>query len=144
MSPRPIVLDPDLKRLQQEGYEVEVSNSHLLVHSVPYVNSQREVFLGTVVTDLNGNVGELGPPRDHQVWFVGEYPCHHTGAPVEGIRHTSGDFDLWPGFHAQHRFSNKVYGTGGYPDYYSKMKNYISIISNEAKEIDPNANPCIL
>lgn len=142
MSPRPIVLDPDLSRLQQEGYEVEVRNGHLLVYSVPYVNAQRDVLRGVVVTNLNGNVGELGPPGDHQVWFVGEYPCHHTGAPIEGIRHTSEAFPLWPGFEAQHRFSNKPYGANGYPDYYSKIKNYISIISNEARVLDPDATPC--
>lgn len=142
MSPKPIVLDPDLRHLQQEGYEVEVRNGHLLIHSVPYVNSQREVMMGIIITNLSGNVGELGPPGDHQVWFAGEYPCHHTGAPIDGIRHTSQSFQLWPGFEAQHRFSNKPYGANGYPDYYSKMKNYISIISNEAKEIDPDATPC--
>jgi hypothetical protein len=142
MSQRPIVLDPDLKRLQQEGYEVEIRNGHLLVHSIPYVNAQRVVLRGIVITNLNGNVGQLGPPSDHQVWFVGEYPCHHTGAPIDCIRNTSGLVTLWPGFEAQHRFSNKPYGATGYPDYYSKMKNYISIISNEAKVIEPDANPC--
>jgi len=142
MSPRPIVLDPDLSHLQQEGYEVEVRNGHLLVHSVPYVNAQRAVLRGIVVTNLSGNVGKLGPPGDHQVWFVGEYPCHHTGGPIEGIRHTSESISLWPGFEVQHRFSNKPFGTNGYSDYYSKMKNYISIISNEAKEIDPDSTPC--
>jgi hypothetical protein len=142
MSKRPIVLDPDLLRLQQEGYEVEVRNGHLLIHSVPYVNSQRAVLRGIVVTNLTGNVGELGPPSDHQVWFVGEYPCHHTGTPIEGIRYSSGTFPLWPEFSAQHQFSNKPVGANGYPDYYSKMKNYISIIANEATEIEPESNPC--
>lgn len=142
MSPKPIVLDPDLQRLQQEGYEVEVQNRHVLVHSVPYVNAQRNILRGIVVTNLNGNVGTLGKPGDHQVWFVGEYPCRHTGKPIETIRHTSGKFELWPGFEAQYRFSNKPTGGNGYPDYYSKMKNYISIISNEAQVIDPEATPC--
>lgn len=141
MCPKQIVLDPDLQRLQQEGYEIEVRSGHLLVHSVPYVNAHREVLRGIVVTNLSGNVGALGAPGDHQVWFAGEFPCHHTGAPIDGIRHTSERVELWPGFEAQHRFSNKPYGKNGYPDYYSKMKNYISIISNEAKEIDPNATP---
>jgi len=142
MSQRPIVLDPDLKRLQLEGYEVEVQNGYLLVHSIPYVNAQRVVLRGIAVTNLNGNIGHLGAPSDHQIWFVGEYPCHHTGVPIECIRNTSGLFTLWPGFEAQHRFSNKPDGATGYPDYYSKMKNYISIISNEAKVIEPDANPC--
>jgi molybdopterin/thiamine biosynthesis adenylyltransferase len=40
-----------------------------------------------------------------------------------------------------HRFSNKLNGTNDYPDFCSKLKNYISIISNEAKEIEPLADP---
>lgn len=141
MSPRLIVLDPDIGRLQQEGYEVEVRSGHLLVHSVPYVNAQRTVLRGIIVTNLNGNVGTLGPPADHQVWFVGEYPCHHTGATIDGIRCSSGSLTLWPGFEAQHHFSCKPDGATNYPDYYSKVKSYISIISNEAREIDPGATP---
>lgn len=143
MSLKPIVLDPDIQRLQQEGYKVEMKNGHLLVHAVPYVDVQKKVRRGIVVTNLNGNVGKLGPPSDHQVWFVGEYPCRHTGKPIQSIRHTSGNLQLWPGFVAQHRFSNKPFGGKGYPDYYSKMKNYISIISNEARLIDPDATPCV-
>jgi molybdopterin/thiamine biosynthesis adenylyltransferase len=142
MSQKPIVLDPDLRRLQQEGYEVEVRNGHLLVHSVPYVNAQRDVLRGIIITNLSGNVGELAPPGDHLVWFAGEYPCHQNGTPIEGIRNASQAFPLWPGFEAQHRFSNKPFGANGYPDFYSKMKNYIDIISNEAREIDPDATPC--
>ncbi|MGA8864004.1 MAG: ThiF family adenylyltransferase [Gallionella sp.] len=113
-----------------------------MVHAVPYVNMSRAVLRGTVVTDLAENIGQLLPPRDHQVWFAGEYPCHHTGAPIAAIRHTSDRRALWSGFEVHHRFSNKLYGTSGFADYYSKMKSYIDIISNEAKAIDPNATPC--
>lgn len=134
MSAKQIVRDPDIRRLIDDGYEIEVLNGHLLAH-IPYVNSRREVQRGIVVTNLNGNVGALGAPSDHQVWFVGEYPCHHTGTPIEAIRHTSGPYLLWDGFTVQHRFSNKP--SDGYPDFYSKMSSYIAIISNEATALDP-------
>ena len=58
MSPKQAVRNPDIKRLLDEGYEVEVLNGYLLVHAVPYVNTQRTVLTGTIVTDLNENVGE--------------------------------------------------------------------------------------
>lgn len=138
MSPKQAALNPDIKRLFDEGYEVEVKNGYLLVHSVPYVNSERQVKTGVVVTDLNINVDELLPQKDHQVWFVGDYPCHSTGAQIEAIRHASNVQQLWEGFEVQHRFSCKINGQI-YPDYYSKMKNYVDIISNEAEVIDPAA-----
>lgn len=139
MSRRPIVLNPDIRRLQDEGYEVEVLNGYLLVHSVPYVTPQKTVACGIIVTDLNGTIGELGPPRDHQVWFAGEFPCYSNGTPIEALRHSGGQ-TLWSGFDVQHRFSNKP--QEGFPDYYSKMKSYIAIISNEARAIDPDVTPC--
>lgn len=142
MSPKQAALNPDIKRLLDEGYEVDVGNGYLLVHAIPYVNAQRTVLTGTIVTDLNENVGELLPPKDHQVWFAGEFPCHHSGAPIEAIRNSSNSQPLWEGFDVQHRFSNKPQGLNKYADYYSKMKNYIDIISNEAKKINPDANPC--
>lgn len=142
MSPKQAALNPDIKRLLDEGYEVGLQKGYLSVHAVPYVNAAREIRIGTVVTDLNENVGELLPPRDHQVWFVGEYPCHHTGAPIEAIRHSSNDQPLWDGFQVHHRFSNKPNGLSNYPDYYTKLKGYIDIIANEAKAIDPHASPC--
>ena len=141
MSSKPIVLDPDIKRLLDEGYEVEVQNGYLLVHAVPYVTASKTVALGTVVTDLAMNAQELLPPRDHQVWWQGEYPCRNSGTPIDGIRNVSEPRMLWDGFQVQHRFSNKPEG-GNFPDYFSKMTSYIRIIANEAKAIDPNATPC--
>ena len=136
MLPRPIVHNPDIRRLQDEGYEVEIINGHLLVHSVPYVTSQRTVAFGIIISDLNGPLETLGRPKDHQVWFSGEFPCTCAGKPINALRH-SGSQTLWPGFTVQHRFSNKP--NSGFSDYYSKMKSYINIIANEAKAVDPQA-----
>jgi molybdopterin/thiamine biosynthesis adenylyltransferase len=142
MSPRPIALNPDIKRLIDDGYEVEVrGNGYLAIHAIPYVTAQRTIAYGTIVTDLNENLGELLPQRDHQVWFSGNFPCHRTGAPIEAIRNSSNQQQLWDGFFAQHRFSNKPL-SGSYPDYYSKMTSYIRILSNEARAIDPGVTPC--
>ncbi|MGE4403693.1 MAG: ThiF family adenylyltransferase [Desulfobulbus sp.] len=136
---RPIVHNTDIRRLQDEGYEVEIRNGHLLVHSVPYVTSQRTVDFGIIVSDLNGPLETLARPKDHQVWFSGEFPCNSAGKPIEALRHSGGQA-LWTGFAVQHRFSNKP--ASGFPDYYSKMKSYINIISNEARVVDPQAVPC--
>ena len=45
----------DLKRLRDEGYEIEVRHGFLVAHSVPYVNAQKRVALGKIVTDLTLN-----------------------------------------------------------------------------------------
>ena len=55
MSEKLISHSPDLKRLRDEGYAVEVHHGHLVVRSVPYANSRGEVAYGRVVTNLNLN-----------------------------------------------------------------------------------------
>ena len=142
MSPRPIVLDPDIQSLQDEGLSVEVVQGHLLVHQVPYVNAHRQVRCGIMVTDLSGNVGALGKPGDHQIWFVGEIPCYASGAPIKTLNRTEGRRDLWQGFAVDHRFSCKPSGQPDFPQTYSaKIRHYLAVISPEAKAIEPDATP---
>ena len=52
MSHELISRSADLRQLQDEGYEVEVRSNHLLIHSVPYLNSRGVVGRGTLVSDL--------------------------------------------------------------------------------------------
>lgn len=143
MSPRPIVLDPDIRGLQDEGLRVEVTHGHLLVHAIPYVTARRTVERGVMVTNLGGNVGSLCAPPDHQVWFVGEFPCHANGRPIEVIRHSDGPFPLFPNVTAQFRFSNKPEGANGFPSYAAKIRHYLSIIAPEAMSLDPAAKPYV-
>ena len=68
MSRLLISRNPDLQRLRDEGYEIEVRSNLLLVHSVPYVNSLREVALGTLVSELTtASPGVLDKPGTHQI-----------------------------------------------------------------------------
>ena len=52
MSQRPISLSPDLQKLRNEGYDLEIRSAFLLVKDVPYVNSSRQVKRGTLVCAL--------------------------------------------------------------------------------------------
>ncbi|MCR4308013.1 MAG: ThiF family adenylyltransferase [Candidatus Berkelbacteria bacterium] len=137
MSEKLINRSSDLKRLRDEGYEVEVRQGYLIVHSVPYVNDQRVVAHGTVSTNLKLNDDQTQKPEDHQVWFSGDFPCQMDGSPISAIRHSSQAQTLCEGLVVQHRFSNKP--KEGYPDYYAKMTRYIEIISGPATELDPKA-----
>lgn len=140
MSQKLISRNPDLQRLQDEGYEVEVRSGYLVLISVPYVNSRCEVAMGTLVTDLTLNGDQTQRPGDHQVWFAGEYPCNRDGSSISAIKNTSGTQTLCDGLVVNHRFSCKP--PGGYPDYYEKMTRYVEIISNPARAIDPSITVC--
>lgn len=144
MSPRPIVLDPDIQALQDAGLSVEVVQGHLLVHNVPYVNGHRQVARGILVTDLSGQIGRLGKPRDHQIWFVGDIPRHADGSLIKSLNRSGNGGPLWTGFQVDHRFSNKPEGQPDFPRTYSaKVRHYLALICPEAKVIDPDATPYV-
>src|SRR5258706_15837041 len=120
MSHQLISRSPDLKRLRDEGYDVEVVKSnHLLVKNVPYVTSKCQIQRGTLVSELTISGESTAPPGTHVVYFVGEFPCHKDGAPISQLIHASADQDLGNGLVVNHSFSNKP--PQGYPNYYEKM-----------------------
>ena len=48
MSLRPIARSPDLTRLRNEGYDLDIRGGFLLVRDVPYVGADRTVRRGTL------------------------------------------------------------------------------------------------
>src|SRR5579872_5061068 len=79
---------PDLKRLRDEGYEVEIRGAFLLVHHVPYVNANREVKFGSLVSTLTlSTPTRSGKPANHEIHFTGEPPCDRDGVLVTSLPH---------------------------------------------------------
>lgn len=139
MSHAPFSLSPDLKRLRDEGYFVQIRGGLLVMREVPYVDERRQVRTGTLISSLTlaGDVAK--PPETHQVWFDGDFPCNADGTPIKAIGHSSGSYDLGHGLTAKHHFSSKP--EGGYPDYYLKMTTYALAISGPAAVLRPGATP---
>lgn len=138
MLPPLINRSPDLKRLVDEGYELALSKSSniLLVTSVPYVNSKKEVKFGTLLTKLELTNDVTKKPNDHVAYFIGEHPCNLAGSEISAIKHPGGRADLDTGLTSNHTFSNKP--PTGYNDYHHKITTYVRIISGPAQAIDPN------
>ena len=138
MSHELISRSDDLQRLVQDGYEIEIRSGHLLLHRAPYVTSQRVVKYGQLVCPLTVNGLETGTPGDHTIYFAGEYPCDHTGAPIEALRNNSNRQELAQGLWVDHYFSAKPVG-GNYEDYHHKMTHYAQVLGRCARRIDPGA-----
>lgn len=126
---------PDIRRLTDEGYNLEFKGGYLLIHHIPYVNSLKEVKMGTMVSTLtlNGNVTQK--PDTHVMQFIGEQPCNENGVAITSITHTNSDQNLGNGIIINRSFSNKP--QNGYDDYYEKFKRYAEIISAPAKSLNP-------
>jgi hypothetical protein len=141
MSKRLISHSPDLKRLQDEGYGLEVRGSHLLLHGVPYVTPERRVACGTLVSTLQLSGEATVRPDQHEAHFQGDVPCDAGGRPLEKIINSSERQELSPGLVVDHYFSSKpADGAGRYADYWDKMTSYVAILSGPAEELEPGVS----
>src|SRR5690349_16086939 len=85
---------PDLLRLRDEGYDLEVRGGHLLVHGVPYVNGACAVVHGTLVSDLTLAGDNTTTPSNHVAWFIGSHPCDRDGQEITAIKHGTAIYQL--------------------------------------------------
>jgi ThiF family len=137
MSHKLIDLNEDLRKLRDEGYNVDIYGGYIVVRDIPYVNDKCEVRRdGALADPLNLNGELLNPPKDHTIKFAGDYPCGSDGKPIEGIRQGSGPLEIGPRLITQHSFSAKP-PLGNYKDYYDKIRTYDAILSGPAATLDP-------
>jgi tRNA A37 threonylcarbamoyladenosine dehydratase len=136
MSQQLISRSPDLKRLRDDGYNIEVKSGFLIMRDVPYVDSQKQVRHGILVSklDLAGDVTTT--PSTHVMNFAGDYPCDRDGRRLDKMKHQSSNKTLLPGLDVNHSFSSKP-THGKYKDFYEKMTTYAALLSSHAQSLDP-------
>jgi molybdopterin/thiamine biosynthesis adenylyltransferase len=140
MSRRPIDRSPPLKRLRDEGYDIEVVSGYLLVHDVPHVaDGTREVKRGTLVAALRLNNDVALPPDDHQVKWTGDCPCNEDGTIMQGLGPSAVAGLEISGMPVRWNFSCKPKPADRYDDFHHKMTHYVAKISGPAQAIDPTA-----
>ena len=126
----------DLKKLHDEGYQIEIDGGHLLVHHLPYLNPNREVKLGTLVCVLTlASPTRTGAPPDHTVCFIGETPTNADGTAMMAIINNSNVQKLTDNITINHYFSSKP-PSGNYPNYYEKVRTYAEILLAQALLVD--------
>lgn len=139
MSSTPTSRSDDLRRLRDEGYHLEVRSDpvYLVIRDVPYVNEQREVKFGVLVSTLTLDGDVTVRPDTHVVSFAGEVPCdqHGTSLGPDLVASTSHRV-LAEGLEVDFDFSHKP--PDGYVDYHSKMTTYVEMLGMHAQAIDPN------
>ena len=137
MSHRLIGLNDDIKRLENDGFEIEIiDNVRLVVRSVPYVNDRRQVRLGVLVSTLNLSGDLTNRPSPHTVLWAGDYPCDEHGRAQERLRHTESTTRITDDLVTRFSFSNKP--PYGYADYHHLVTTYVANISGPAELLDRN------
>ena len=137
MSHKLISLNPDLKRLRDDGYDVDVRAGHLVVRDVPYVTTNREVKRGILASTLELTGDRTTRPGTHVAMFS-DTPCHADGKVLTEIINQSSAVSIEPGLTMAHSFSSKP--ATGYADYYEKMTTYIRILTSEAHVLEPSVS----
>lgn len=135
MLEKVLSLSPDLKRLRDEGYEIEVKQGNIIIYNVPYLNSKGTVLKGILISPLtlNNNIASYKHDGNHTVFFQGEIPYGADGKRMDSIYHSPVS-KVMSGIPVNHMFSNKP--KTGYQDYFHKMKTYVTILLAEAQAID--------
>ena len=137
MSARVISLNPDLKKLRDEGYELEIKEGHAIIHNVPYLNVDQTIQRGIFISPLRMNGDLVKYDGDHVIFFQGTHPYRADGQPMSGVVLDNHSGKMMVGLRVNFSFSNKP--QGGYHDYYEKFARYIEILQVEAQAINPTA-----
>ncbi len=131
----------DLRRLQQDGYDIEIDGVHLVMHDVPFIGEDGTVVLGKLISELTTTGTRTAPPSDHTVYLVGGVPHNDRGAPLFGeLICNPSRLQVAPELFADCQLSLKrqVDGTLTAPgDYHEKLSNYADYLEAWARRVDP-------
>ena len=138
-----IDLNPDLKRLRDEGYDIEIRDGHLLVRDVPYLDDAGAIRRGTLLSPLKLAGDRTIQPNKHTVMFTGEFPHSSDGKPLTGIECGERNERIVAGLMVSYDFSARKLDQYGkkapYQDYFEKMTSYVRRLAHPAASVDPGA-----
>ncbi|MDX3803061.1 ThiF family adenylyltransferase [Streptomyces sp. AK04-3B] len=138
MSTAPLVRDPDLSRLLDEGFDVVVQAGHLLVRHIPYVTEARTIEYGFLAYPVTASGDRVVSDTDHRIWFGGSTPCDEHGRRLAMANPESRA--IAEGLQANFMLSSKP-TPNGYPDQYSKVTAYARMVADQAQAIDSSVTP---
>lgn len=135
MSSAPLVRDPDLNRLLDEGYDVVVEEGHLIVRQLPFVNEAKEINYGFLTYPVTVTGDRIVSGTDHRIWFGGGTPSdeHGNKLPMANPEIHA----MSAGRQAGYMLSSKP-SPAGYPDEYTKVTTYARMVSHPAQSLNPS------
>ena len=136
MSQELIYRNPELQRLQSEGFEIEVRGGLLIVHHIPYLNCKTEMLSGTLAMALNTSGNTVVRPHDHTAYWIGQQPCNSDGSIVPSLVNGPRRYNLGRGLISDYYLSCYPDSTSGYKNYYDKVMVYYNTISAAALNYD--------
>ena len=127
----------DIRRLVGKGYAVAIDSNHLVVHDIPYLDSECKLQLGAIVSQLVFINQERVKQKNHQVFFAGSVPHGLDHKPIPNLRDRPAAITLSEASKdvvVVRSFSNKPKSTGSFVDFFDKIESYVAIISSPAMD----------
>lgn len=133
----------DIKRLVEKGFAVAFDSGYLIIRDLPYLDDQRQLRWGAIVSKVKFIDQERVEQEDHQVFFAGGVPHGLNGAPITNLG--GGPVQLALGKASadvivERSFSNKPVPEEKFVDFFAKIESYVTIICGPAIELH-KANP---
>src|SRR5678815_4014380 len=76
----------DIRRLVDKGYAVAFdSNNYLVVRDVPYLDAERKLQWGAIVTKFVDEGKNRIAQENHQIFFAGSVPHGLDGKPIRNL-----------------------------------------------------------
>jgi hypothetical protein len=137
--------NPDIKRLVEKGCAVAFDDlSYLIVRDIPYLDSERRLQVGAIVSKFVDAGQDRIVQEDHQIFFAGSVPHDEEGKPLPNLGGGPATLALSEKSKdvvVQRSFSNKPVPSGKFEDFFEKVESYVAIISGPAIARYPAANP---
>lgn len=134
----------DIRRLVEKGYAVAFDdNNYLVVRDIPYLDADRKLQWGAIVSKFVDKGKNRIGLHDHQILFAGSVPYGLEGKPVPQLAGGSTSLALSEASKdvvVQRSFSNKPQPARDYVDFFEKIENYVNQISGPAIHLH-GANP---
>lgn len=133
----------DIRRLVEKGYAIAFDGGYLIVRDIPYLDHERKLQIGAIVTKLEFIDQERVTQTDHQIFFAGSVPHGLDSRPIPNLGGGATQLALSEASQdvvVQRSFSNKPKATGKFQDFFEKIESYVAIISAPAIELH-DANP---
>lgn len=121
----------DIKCLLERGYALRVDGAYLVVRNIPYLDDQKALKIGAIVTKLEFIDKVRIKQDDHQIYFAGSVPHDVDGRPIPNLGGGPQNIPLSkPDVVIERSFSNKP--EGGFANFFDKIEHYKNVISGPA------------
>lgn len=138
----------DIKQLVDRGYAVAVDSKHLVIRDVFFLDADRALKRGAIVTKLEYMNNDEVKQKDHQIFFAGGHPHNADGSPISNLGGGPVSVPLSAASAdvvVERSFSNKRSVNGelvGFDNFFDKIEHYVGLFTGPARAVHGDAaNP---